>query len=231
VDTNIAAKKSISHQYEGTAGTEFPVTLRGTAIPILDFGNDTYCNKAALVEILDNTLTCDTSINISQCSNLRSVSANAFQNNTNTQVCFKGTALTSLPNGLLSHLTKAGTYITSCKNMFSATAISLSASQMNELKGAISHVTNFESMFYGMKASVTIPDDFFDDVQDKSVTRTWGMTHTSNANVVGDAKKLYDSLSAKMERGYTDNDVKFTFSASGLSNRDQVPTTWGGTMS
>ena len=86
-------------------------------------------------------------------------------------------------------------------------------------------------MFYGFLGQIALPDDFFDGVEEGTVTNTSGMTHTAGSHVTGDAKKLYDSLVTKMVSGYTSNDVIRTFSATGLSNRNQVPSGWGGTMS
>lgn len=82
--------KGCGHTYSGTAGDEFVITLRGTAIPYLGFGEPQLCNTGALVAILDNTLKCQTGFSVGRnaltggfkdCTNLESLSANALSNN------------------------------------------------------------------------------------------------------------------------------------------------------
>lgn len=224
--------KSVGHQYSGTAGTEFTITLRGTSIPVLVFNNAITgcCNIGALSAIVDNTLDCDTNFygGFAACTGLESICANALQNNTNGYVSFRGTALTSVPDGLLSHLTKSGVNLTSCFRLFQEVHIVLTASQVAELVGAITHVTNFEAMFYGFSGTFAFPDDFFDGISADTITTLENMTHNAGAHVSGDAKKLYDSLVSRVKSNAT---TTRAFNATGLSNRSQVPTTWGGSMS
>ena len=226
------ANKSVGHQYSGTAGTEFTITLRGTSIPVLVFNNAITgcCNIGALSAIVDNTLDCDTNFygGFAACTGLESICANALQNNTNGYVSFRGTALTSVPDGLLSHLTKSGVNLTSCFRLFQDAHIVFTASQVAELVGAITHVTNFEAMFYGFSGTFAFPDDFFDGISADTITTLENMTHTAGTHVSGDAKKLYDSLVSRVKSNAT---TTRAFNATGLSNRSQVPTTWGGSMS
>lgn len=220
-------KKDCGHTYVGNAGDEFIVTIRGTRCDTLVWKDDTCCNSAALVAILDNTLECDTAHGLASNdgfgANLESLSANALSNNTHGHISFTGTKLTSLPDGLLSHLTKSGYNLTDCNNMFTNLSISITASQMNELKGAIGNVTNFASMFYGVKGTVAIPDDFFDLVAYNSVTKCNYMTHTAGAGLTGDAGALYAVLSTKVT---TSANVTGCFNGQGLTNKTGVPSPW-----
>ena len=236
------ANKSVAHTYTGTAGDEFTVTLRGTAIPALDFGSSSQCNVVALYQILENTLECGTqfgrvddynSVGFTGCSNLSSVSADALSNNITPAAVFRGTALTSLPDGLLSHLTKSGTVLTTCANMFyGVNNLVISAAQINELKAVIGSVTDFKSMFFQFAKSgngtVAIPDDFFDTVTVETVASVSSLFHQAGSGLTGDAKKLYDVLVNKVTSSATTN---LCFNGNGLSNKDQVPSAWGGTMS
>lgn len=226
----IGVKKDCGHAYVGNAGDEFIITIRGTRCDMLLWRDTSCCNPAALVAILDNTLECGTAhgtaANGGFGANLESLSANALSNNTYGHISFRDTKLTSLPDGLLSHLTKSGYNLTSCNNMFMNMSISITASQMNELKGAIVSVTNFENMFYGLNGTVHIPDDFFDLVAGSSVTTCEYMTHLAKSGLTGDAKALYDVLSTKVTSSAT---TKGCFNAASLTNRNQVPNAWGGT--
>jgi hypothetical protein len=110
--------------------------------------------------------------------------------------------------------------------MFKDMSISITASQMNELKGAIGSVTIFETMFYGVNGTVHIPDGFFDLVAENSVTECSYMTHLAKSGLTGDAKALYDVLSTKVTSSAV---TKGCFNAASLTNRNQVPNAWGGT--
>ena len=226
----VGVKKDCGHTYVGNAGDEFIITIRGTRCDALIWGDNNCCNKAALVAILDNTLECATAHGVAGNdgfgANLESLSENALSNNKYGLVRFAGTKLTSLPDGLLSHLTKSGYNLTDCSNMFMNLSISITASRMNELKGAIGNVTNFGSMFYGVKGTVAIPDDFFDLVAAESVTKCNYMTHLAGTGLTGDAKALYDVLSTKVMSSATTTGC---FNATSLTNRNQVPNAWGGT--
>ena len=238
-DNQYFANKALAHEYTGSAGDEFTITLRGSAIPKLCFGNSNCCNQAALVAVLENTLTCDTSFEADaaarggfyNCTELTSLSADALQNNTNPVVSFQNTKLTSLPDGLLSHLTKSGTNLTSVNGMFYATSIALTTSQVSELKSSINSVTNFSNMFYNFKGSVTIPDDFFSGLTDGTVTTVSSMLQgNSNGVITADAGALYNALKDKVTVSATTSHC-FNYSGQSMTNRSQVPTTWGGTMS
>ena len=226
------SNKTQAHTYSGEVGDEFVITIRGSVIPKLFFSNAAsglWFLPALITEVLENTLDCDTEIrSLEACSNIVSLASNTFQNSTSTGGI--PTHLTTVPSGLLSHLRKGGS-LPSCYGMFQSSNLVFTEALTNELKSAISSCTNFFNMFYGFLGQIALPDDFFDGVEEGTVTNTSGMTHTAGSHVTGDAKKLYDSLVTKMVSGYTSNDVIRTFSATGLSNRNQVPSGWGGTMS
>lgn len=222
-------KKDCGHAYVGNAGDEFIITIRGTRCDKLFWGDNTCSNSAALVAILDNTLEFGTehgaAANVGFGANLESISANALSNNTYGHVQFSGTKLTSLPDGLLSHLTKNSNGLFSCQNMFSnmPATFSLSASQMEELASSIGGVTNFGSMFYGFKGTASIPDTFFDGLTDASVTNVWGMTHTAGSSLTGDALALYNVLKDKVT---SSAQTAHCLSGNGFSNKADVPSTW-----
>lgn len=226
------SSKGCGHTYSGTAGDEFVITLRGTAIPYLGFVEPQLCNTGALVAILDNTLKCQTGFSAGRnalvggfknCINLESLSANALSNNYGSpNIYFQGTKLTSLPTGFFANLAN----LNGCSNMFYGTSIILTAENISELKTAIKNVTDFSTMFYGFKGSVTLPDDFFDSVT-ATITNLWAFSHTATAaSISGDAKALYDVLVQKVSQSAN---TQYCFSCTGFSNRNQVPNAWGGT--
>jgi hypothetical protein len=225
--------KGCGHTYSGTAGDEFIITLRGSAIPYLAFASATQCNIAALVAILDNTLECETnfsnynksSFGFSICTNLESMSANALSNSVTRQISFRGcTALTSLPTGFFANLHN----LTSCTEMFYDSALVFTADNISELKTAIANATTFNYMFYSFDGTLTIPDDFFSEVT-AEVTDVSSLFNTvTNSNFSGDAKALYDVLVTKVSSSAT---TSHCFSSTRLSNRSQVPSAWGGTGS
>jgi hypothetical protein len=223
------ANKGLSHAYTGTAGTVFPVTLRGNSIPALDFGKSAQFNTSALVAVLENSLECDTAFGDSgtpqfkDCANLASISADALQNNTNTAISFAGTALTSLPDGLLNHLTKSGLSPTSFTNLFKGLSLVLTASQIGVLKNLMGSCTSMESMFYGFKGTAALPNDFFDGLPNDSVTTVKYMAHTAQSGLTGDAKALYDVLVNKVTSSAPTN---FCFNGAGFSNKSEVPSAW-----
>lgn len=167
------SKKECSHAYSGAAGDVFTITIKGSQIPSLMFGGwsdngnepDTYYNSAGLVEIIENSLECDTRLTIGG-ANCTSVPANVMQNNIGTWTKFP--ALTTVPTGLLNHLTK--TALLSCRKMFEGLSITLTPSNMAELKASIGSVTAFNMMFFGFTGVCDIPDDFLDGVTDGTVT-------------------------------------------------------------
>lgn len=228
-------RKECGHTYSGTAGDEFVITLRGTAIPYLHFSESSASNILALVAILENTLDCKTHfsspdktmISIGGCSSLNYLSADAFSNSNNNGISLANcSSLTSLEDGFFTNLISGGT-IETCNEMFMNTPVSITASQMSELKSRLSQCAVFSSMFYGINNYIEIPNDFFDDVKVK-ITSVYAFTHTSGNKVTGDAKALYDALQSKVSSAVS---TQYAFTGSGLSNRNQVPSAWGGTGS
>lgn len=227
--------KGCGHTYSGTAGDEFVITLRGTAIPYLVFSESGLTNILALVAILENTLECkthfsksnETRIDMNWCSSLNYLSADAFSNSNNNGLRLMGcSSLTSLEDGFFTNLISGGT-IETCNQMFTNTPISITASQMLELKSRLSQCAVFSNMFYGINNYIEIPNDFFDDVE-VEITSVYAFTHTSGNKVTGDAKALYDALQSKVSSNVS---KQYAFTGSGLSNRNQVPSAWGGTGS
>lgn len=226
------SNKGCGHAYTGSAGDEFTITLRGSAIPYLAFSAPTQCNVGALVAILDNTLECQTNfsnvnstgtLGFKNCTNLASMSVNALSNSVTSQISFRGcTALTSLPIGFFANLHN----LTSCYEMFYDSALVFTADNISELKSAIANVTYFGHMFYSFDGTLAIPDDFFDEVT-ATVTSVSNMFNTvTSSNFSGDAKALYDVLVTKVGSGATTGNC---FSSTRLTNRNQVPNAWGGT--
>ena len=222
--------KGCGHTYSGAAGDEFTITIRGSKVPYLAFGESQMCNTGALVAILDNTLECQTNFSAGQtiggfkgCTNLESLSANALSNSYGApNIYFEGTKLTSLPTGFFANLPN----LNGCAHMFYGTSIILTAENMSELKIAIKNVAEFNAMFYGFKGSVTFPDDFFDSVT-ATITSLWAFSHTATAaSISGDAKALYDVLVQKVSQSAS---TQYCFNCTGFSNRNQVPNAWGGT--
>ena len=236
-DNRVFTSKQCSHAYSGSAGDEFTVTIRGSIIPHLLFGDNSLNNKAALVEVIENTLTCSTELSYSQCGNLRSLSADALSNNNSTNTQFYGcTSLASLPDGLLSHLSSN---LTSCQSLFRECNVTITAAQMAELKSAIGNCTSFNMMFYNFRGTAEIPDDLFDNVQDGTVTSIANMCaprYGQSCLATGHAKALYDALVTKMVSGYTNSNVQNALASDGLygaepNTRANIPSTWGGTAS
>ena len=214
------ANKSVSHQYSGNEGDIFTITLRGSSIPNLLFNNNTYCNKAALYSIDDNTLECITDIAVSGCEELASLCSNAFSNlkgkATKTKFVLKSTPkLSSLGDGLYDgfSLSDASLMFYNCP---------LLGNIPTSLKAAIKNVTTMDSMFSGAGVSTCeIPDDFFDDL-------TGGITSVRflfrSSAISGDAKALYDDLVGAIAEGAT---TQMAFNgASNMSNKDQIPSDW-----
>jgi len=223
-------KQGCSHKYTGSAGDEFTITIRGSRCDQLVWGSEDCCNKEALVAILDNSLECDILFNYAADNNakgfgpnLASICANALHNNTNPEVTFKNTALTSLPDGLLSHLTKSGVALTSCSQMFYGTSIVFTADQLDELKAVIGSVTAFNTMFYNFQGTAALPDDFFNLVAAGTVTSCKNMTASAGSGLTGDAKKLYDVLATKVTGSTTTSGC---FAGGNFENVSQVDNAW-----
>lgn len=223
--------KGCSHAYTGAQGDEFTITLRGSAIPYLAFQETALCNIAALVAVLDNTLECSTHFTndsssqggFSGCSSLSYLSANALQNSTDNSITFRGTRLSSFEDGFFTNIKN----LTDCSNMFNGLSVAFSASHWSEIKTMIKNCKTFYNMFYGFKGDTRIPDDFFSEVVE-TITSMRHFTHTANSPFTGDAAALYQSLLSKVSQSCITTNA---FSATSLSNRNQVPSSWGGTGS
>ena len=223
--------KGCSHAYTGAQGDEFTITLRGSAIPYLAFQETALCNIAALVAVLDNTLECSTHFandsssqgGFSGCSSLSYLSANALQNSTDNSITFRGTRLSSFEDGFFTNIKN----LTDCSNMFNGLSVAFSASHWSEIKTMIKNCKTFYNMFYGFKGDTRIPDDFFSEVVE-TITSMRHFTHTANSPFTGDAAALYQSLLSKVSQSCITTNA---FSATSLSNRNQVPSSWGGTGS
>lgn len=228
--SGLISRKTLTHKYTGAAGTKYQITLKGV-VPALPFGgNTTYSEPAQLYSIDENTLqndikmTTDSSFDADfrECINLVHISEDAVHNlKPKTKICFKGcSSLKSLPPRLLDgfELISLSNFVAGCS------VLELSEDFMNNLAQKISGVTSLFYAFQGCKGKIHIPDNFFDNIAG-NITDVRQMTLNATG-VTGDAKKLYDSLSTKVisEGGLG------CFSGANLSNRDQVPTTWGGTM-
>lgn len=222
------SQKECSHAYTGAAGDEKTITLRGSAIPALYFaesasgaGANSFGNVDALVAILESTLICDTYITINGgCSSL---SADALSNNVGTgHLHLSG--LTSFPTGLLNHLSKTG--ITDFYQMFNESGAIFTAENMQELRTSLASATYLNSMFYGFKGTCALPNNLFDLIGAGVVTGVWAITHTAKSGLTGDAKALYDVLSTKVT---SSAETRYCFNAASLTNRNQVPSAWGGT--
>lgn len=228
--------KGCGHTYSGTAGEEFIITLRGSAIPYLAFAAPLQCNVVALVAILDNTLECVTefsndgasgSYGFKDCINLESMSANALSNSNTINIPFRGcTKLTSLPTGFFANLHN----LISCDNMFYDSAIVFTDDNIAELKTAIKNVTSFSSMFYSFDGYITVPDDFFEEVTASitDVSSAFGNIPQNNTNFYVDAKATYDVLVTKIASGASTSSC-FGSLGNNVANRNQVPNSWGGT--
>ena len=236
-NNQLIGAKNCKHIYSGLAGDTFQITLRGTNIPKLYFWQATCFTLAQLYSIDDNTLNIATDfsdqygiINLANCSNLTSLCDNAFSNSPSDrkdglrlQNCSK---LTTLGIGFLSIFENSSLVGTSY--LFAGcSALSLSQEFMSVLATKIGASTSFYYAFNGCKGSIPIPNNFFNNLTANSVTDLRQMTGGTATGVTGDAKALYDVLVTKAT-----SSVQTTgcFSGTNLTNRNQVPTAWGGTM-
>ena len=225
--SGVISRNSVTHTYTGTAGTKYQITLRGV-VPGLLFGATAYGVPSQLYSIDDNSIQNVIMFGVNQktdfkdCVNLTSLSSNALHNAQDKSILtFEScSSLKTLPNGVLDgfELTTASCLFAGC------TSLVLSEDFMNSLAQKISGATSFFYAFQGCKGKIHIPDNFFDNVE-SGVTDVRQMTQNSTG-VTGDAKQLYDSLKTKM----ITEKVVGCFSGANLSNRDQVPSSWGGTM-
>lgn len=228
--------KNCGHTYSGLAGDTFQITIRGTEIPKLYFFQATAFTLEQLYSIDDNTLDVVTDLGsngvlqFGSCDNLVSICDNAFSNaSPKTAIKFTGCkSLLSLGPGILSIFSNGE--IAAVNSMFSGcTALSLSNEFMSTLAAKMgTAITSVASMFASCKGSIQIPNGFFDNLASGTLTNVKNMTGQQATGVTGDAKALYDVLVTKATAGITD--TSGCFSGSNLSNRNQVPTAWGGTM-
>jgi hypothetical protein len=233
-NNQLIGAKNCKHIYSGLAGDTFQITLRGTAIPRLYFYQTTAFTQAQLYSIDDNTLEIQTDfsfngiISLEGCTQLVSLADNSFSNAlSKIGIIFKRcSSLPTLSVGLLSIFAEGG--ISNVGSMFSGcTALELSSAFMASLKTKLSSAINVVyGMFYNCKGNITIPDNFFDNLADDTVADFRAMTINATG-VYGDAKALYDVLVTKATSSAQTTNC---FIGTNLSNRNQVPTTWGGTM-
>lgn len=232
-DNVLIGAKGCRHTYSGTTGDTFKITLRGTQIPKLYFDRPMAFTQAQLYSIDHNSLDATTQfgensnnnniISLKDCSNLLYVDKKAFSNcTTAVQIVLRYcSSLQSIPIEILNSCES----ITSCSEMFfGCSSLNLTDDFMDALSLKISQCTSFYGMFYGFRGNVRIPSTFFDNLS--VVADVTAMTMYASG-VTGDAKALYDVLSTKIVEGASTTSC---FAGVNLSNREQVPTTWGGTM-
>jgi len=243
----VGVNKGCSHAYTGSAGDKFVITLRGSKIPKLHFGNPNCCNTGALIEILDNSLECDTDFKDGDTNypvygpNVESICDNALQNNTSTWISFKECSkIASFPSGFLGRLTKNGIVLTSCTNMFYSCACTLTSEDMALLATKISNVTSFNSMFYSFVGSCAIPDGFFDLIPNGAINVVSSMCaprYGVKSLVTGHAYVLLNKLKPRMVSGYASSAVSNALASDGLYQdgtdnvRANVDSAWGGSKS
>lgn len=228
--SGLVDRKSITHTYSGAAGTKYQITLKGV-VPGLIFGGDGKTSTPAqLYSIDENTIQNDIrmandsiyAVDFRNCINLVHVSENAFHNSEyKTRINFKYcSSLKSLPPRLLDgfELTTLTDFVAGCS------VLELSEDFMNALAQKISGVKSFFYAFQGCK-KVEISPSFFDYIQANALTDV--RSFLANSGAVGDAKALYDAIQSKVSSSVQ---TQLCFNATTLSNRDQVPKSWGGTM-
>ena len=236
-DNALIGMKNCKHVYSGLAGDTFQITLRGTAIPYLLFSNRSVQahTHAQLYSIDDNSLdttmsyatsSTGTKIDFKGCVNLVSVCKNLISSvplAERINICFDACAsLSSIPTEVMTALSSIN-----WASFSGCTALSLSAETMAALATKVVNITNLYYAFNGCKGSIPIPDNFFDNLTDDTVTDLRQMTGGTATGVTGNAKALYDVLVTKAT---SSAQTAGCFSGTNLSNRNQVPTAWGGTM-
>ena len=114
--------------------------------------------------------------------------------------------------------------------MFWDSVIVFTDNNIAELKTAIKNVTSFYSMFYSFDGSITVPDDFFEEVTASitDVSSAFGSIPQNNTNFYVDAKATYDVLVTKIASGASTSNC-FASLGNNVANRNQVPNSWGGT--
>lgn len=242
--------KGCYHEYSGTVGTKFQITLAGS-VAGLRFDWSAAGNPENLFSIDNNTLRDSMPIfTISGTSNLTKVCANTFSNAEITSLSFgncvslieievgigkyfEGKNITSVSftncNSLMQIPDDFFEYINldSASNLFSGCKLTKVPST---LKKSLANCSNLFYMFQGENNECVIPSNLFDliVVQLSDVRNAFaGISAAQTSKITGDAKALYDVLSSKMAGTSTAN----CFSNNNMSNRDLVPKSWGGTGS
>ena len=237
--------KSCAHQYTGNVGDIFTIVLSGN-IPMLDFSNAAAGGSSTLYEVINNTLRNEFNVKYFSCPNLRYLSSNAFnQVSELTSLNFgNDTSLEEIENGNFINIDKAKIIDVN----FTKTNISYLADNFFEgmklssvlfresnlgiipksLKNALVNVTNLYYAFYGIKSSLEIPSDLFDNISGKitDVRQCFAGSYTAISKITGDAEAIYNVLSNKIEGTNTGN----CFSYNSMINLEKVPKSWGGKL-
>jgi len=235
---NVYAAANKKHTYSGTFDNEEKtITIRGSVVPNINFSSS-YIGSY-VTAILENSLECDSEVTIAGSKRLASISADACSNNILTtamftEIGFDLSTPTVIPPGLMSHLSKVP--LTSCYTMFQYANVALSQSVMEELRDVIGSVTNFQSMLYQFKGTCSLPDDFFRNVQDGSVTSFKFMTANATGTITGNGNKLYggdseasepySGMKDKITTGAASTTYAGALAAAGISPKDEVPSNW-----
>ena len=239
---------SCNHTYTGSIGDVFTITLYGTEIPSLDFGTANRRAQNTLFTVENNTLENPIFLNFSQCPNLTKIGKTTFRNFKGTSISFKMcTSLTTIEEGFSKYLDKSriqkfdfsntkiefldddlfeGISLGSMNKMFQSTKLKKIP---ESLPKALRNCTDFYYAFFGLTETLTIPDDLFSyvEVNINDVRNCFnGGSAASVAQLNGDAKKLYDVLTAKI----SSTNYAGCFSNNTLTNKEQVPAAWGGNM-
>lgn len=239
--------QTCSHQYTGNIGDIFTITLYGN-IPFLNFASLSRGGTKTLYSVENNTLKNSINLTFATCTNLVKIAKNTFNNYNGTSINFSGcTSLSLIEEGFSKYIDKSkitsisfsGTSISSIDDdLFDGITLTTADGLFNKTKltrvpsslpKALSNCSNFSYTFYGIKEPLTIPNNLFDYVT-ASVTDVRNCFNGGSAADIsplsGDAKVLYDTLLSKISGTY----YAGCFSNNTLSNRNQVPTAWGGTM-
>ena len=246
--TGTGTLKGCSHQYTGKAGSVFTIVLYGKQIPNLNFGASSHGGQQTLLSVENNTLKHEILLNFKNCANLEKIAKNTFRNYTGTSIDFADcTSLTLIEDGFSTYINKSnitsvsfkgtkiskidddlfdGIDLTSAESLFRGTSLTKVPSS---LPTALVNCSNFYYTFFGLETALKIPNELFDSVEVaiNDVRNCFnGGSGASVAPLTGDAKRLYDALSSKI----TGTNYAGCFANNTLSNRDQVPTSWGGTL-
>lgn len=220
---------------DGNATITIKPNGNSLVVPHIDFVQGLInTNGVSMVrKILENSLTCDSQVILAG-TNIEYISADAYSNNTLPQAAFKGigsnlSTPTECESGLFANLTTNANGLSSCDYMFQGAKISLTEQHMNHLKGVIGNVTTFNRTFQNFTGICAIPDDFFGNIADGTVTNFAYMTHGST--VTGDAGKLYNGDSSVPYSGMKDllaSGGAYTMALAGpnLTNKTSVPNDW-----